>query len=140
MTIDVKLLHPNAKLPSRSKPDDAGADLHALDAVAIEPGARAVIKTGIAISVPRGFYARVAPRSGLAVKQGIDTLAGVVDTGYQGDVSVVLINHGDQTFIAKAGDRIAQLIVEKIETPDWRVVDDLEASARGDKGFGSSGS
>lgn len=139
MIIDIKLLHPDAKVPARSKPDDAGADLHALHSVTLEPGMRAVVKTGIAVAVPRGYYGRVAPRSGLAVKHGLDTLAGVVDCGYTGDVSVVLVNHGDSLVILSAGDRIAQLIIEKIETPEWRVAEDLGASARGADGWGSSG-
>lgn len=139
MTIDVKLLHPDAKVPFRANRRDAGSDLYSIEPVWLEPGARAVVKTGISLSIPEGYYGRVAPRSGLAASKGIDVLAGVIDSTFRGEIGVVLINHGDEAFVAPSGSRIAQLIIEKIETPEWRTVEDLEASARGADGFGSTG-
>jgi deoxyuridine 5'-triphosphate nucleotidohydrolase len=98
-----------------------------------------MLKTDIAIAVPLGTYGRVAPRSGLALKHGIDVGAGVIDEDYRGNVGVILFNHSDVDFIVAAGDRVAQLILEKIETPDVEVVDDLSETVRGGGGFGSTG-
>ena len=95
--------------------------------------------TGISISIPRGYYGRVAPRSGLALRDGIDVLAGVIDAGYRGEVGVILINFGDKSFAFRKGDRIAQLIIEKCHEVEWQEVDELNGTARGDDGFGSSG-
>ena len=91
------------------------------------------------MEMPVGYYAEIRPRSGLAVKHGIDTLAGVIDSDYRGEVKVVLVNHSDSTFIIKAGDRIAQLVFRKHETPNIMIVDELGDSVRGAGGFGSTG-
>ncbi len=139
MRIDIKLLDPRAILPKRSKPDDAGADLSSLDEVTLAPGARAVIKTGISMAIPPGYYGRVAPRSGLSIKHGLTTLAGVVDCGYTGDVSVVLVNLGQESITLPAGSRVAQIIIETCAPATWNVVDQLPDSARGADGWGSSG-
>lgn len=95
--------------------------------------------TGLAIAAPPGTYARVAPRSGLAVKHFIDTGAGVVDEDYRGEVGVILFNHGDTDFVVAPGDRVAQLILERIVTPAVEEVDDLDATVRGDGRYGSTG-
>ncbi len=100
---------------------------------------RVLLKTDIAIAVPSGTYGRVAPRSGLALKNGIDTGAGVIDEDYRGNVGVILFNHTDTDFAVAAGDRVAQLILEAIQTPAVEVVDELEDTARGAGGFGSTG-
>ena len=100
---------------------------------------RAMLKTDIAIAVPSGTYGRVASRSGLALKHGLDVGAGVIDEDYRGNVGVILFNHTDVDFIVAAGDRVAQLILEKIVTPDVEVVEDLSETARGGGGFGSTG-
>ena len=97
------------------------------------------MKTGLSISFPTGLYARIAPRSGLALKKFIDVGAGVVDSDYRGEVGVVLFNHGDQDFEVKMGDRIAQLILEKIDTPPVEEVQGLDDTVRGSGGFGSTG-
>lgn len=140
----VKRLSSTAKLPRRADPQAIGLDLHAdLEgegfSLIIAPGERFRVKTGIALAVPPGYYGRVAPRSGLAVKQGIDVLAGVVDEGYTGDVSVILLNTGNKPVPVKHGDRIAQLILERADRLEVVEVDELPASERGEKGFGSSG-
>ena len=95
--------------------------------------------TGLSISFPAGLYAKIAPRSGLALKKFIDVGAGVVDSDYRGEVGVVLFNHGDQDFVVKMGDRIAQLILEKIDTPPVEEVQALDNTVRGAGGFGSTG-
>ena len=100
---------------------------------------KGLVKTGLAISFPAGLYARITPRSGLALKWFIDVGAGVIDSDYRGEVGVVLFNHGDQDFQVKMGDRIAQLILEKIDTPPVEEVQDLGNTVRGTGGFGSTG-
>ena len=107
--------------------------------VPIYPGTRRVISTGISMEIPLSYYGRVAPRSGLAVKHGLDVLAGVVDPDYRGDVSVVLVNHGQATFLVTHGMRIAQLVLERVATPIIVEVSELNAAVRGEAGFGSTG-
>ena len=115
--LKVQKLNNNAALPKRSTDGAAGYDLCALQDCTIPAGGKGLVKTGLSISFPIGLYARIAPRSGLALKKFIDVGAGVVDSDYRGEVGVVLFNHGDQDFLVKMGDRIAQLILEKIDTP-----------------------
>jgi dUTP pyrophosphatase len=136
----VKRLVPEAVLPKISSPGDAGYDLSASAALDVAPGDWKVVPTGLAIAVPEGTYGRVAPRSGLAAKRGITTGAGVVDSSYRGQVGVVLFNHGKESFKIEVGDRIAQLILEKIETLPVVEVDELDCTHRGEGGFGSTGS
>lgn len=124
----------------RANPSDAGLDLCSSEDHTIHPGQRAAIPTGIAVEIPEGYYGRVAPRSGLAVKHGIDVLAGVVDSGYRGEIKVVLINTDSKnSFDVRRGDRIAQLIIERHYNFELEEVDSLSDSARGSSGFGSSG-
>jgi dUTP pyrophosphatase len=141
--LKVKLLHPDAKVPTRANATDAGLDLYALDNPGfgsfIAPGNRAVLRTGIAISIPQGYVGRVLPRSGLAVNNGIHVMAGVVDSSYRGEVRVVLANLGNSPFTAHPGDRIAQLVIQKIELWTPQVVEELDDTERGENGFGSSG-
>jgi deoxyuridine 5'-triphosphate nucleotidohydrolase len=134
--------HPDAKLPMKANPDDAGFDLSAVEEALIEPGKRALIKTGLIVHVPDGCYGRVAPRSGLAYKKGIDVFAGVVDSTYLGEVGVILYNSGEDPFQVSVGDRIAQFVIEKIAHPALEEVADvseLGESSRGAGGFGSTG-
>jgi dUTP pyrophosphatase len=117
----------------------AGADLCASESVLISPGERAAVPTDIHIEIPEGHVGLIWPRSGLALSQGIDTLAGVVDSDYRGEVRVVLINHGDEALLIKARDRVAQLLIQKVEHARFVRSDDLEGSERGSGGFGSTG-
>ncbi|KAK6245384.1 hypothetical protein SCA6_008474 [Theobroma cacao] len=133
----VKKLSEKAVLPSRGSPLAAGYDL-ATDTKVPARG-KALVPTDLSIAIPEGTYGRVAPRSGLAWKHSIDVGAGVIDADYRGPLGVILFNHSDVDFEVKVGDRIAQLIVEKIMTPDVLEVDDLDSTARGDGGFGSTG-
>ena len=129
----------NAALPKRSTDGAAGYDLCASQDCTIPAGGKGLVHTGLSISFPAGLYARIAPRSGLALKKFIDVGAGVVDSDYRGKVGVVLFNHGDQDFVVKMGDRIAQLILEKIDTPPVEEVQGLDNTVRGTGGFGSTG-
>ena len=134
-----KRLHPEARLPTRGSPLAAGLDLYSVERVTLRPGARAAVRTGLAVAIPSGFYGRVAPRSGLAVKSGLDTLAGVVDADYRGEILCALVNHGDASVEIEVGTRVAQLIVEAIALPEPVWADDLDETERGAGGFGSTG-
>jgi dUTP pyrophosphatase len=137
----VKKLVQEAKLPVRGSEGAAGYDLSSTGKYDIEPGCRGIVNTGIAIELPEGTYGRIAPRSGLAVKKGIQVGAGVVDADYRGELKVVLFNHDkSETFHIEQGDRIAQLVLEKIACPEVEEIsEDLETTTRGDGGFGSTG-
>jgi dUTP pyrophosphatase len=134
-----KRLHPEARLPARGSAGAAGLDLCAVERVTIEPGARAAVRTGLAVAIPRGFYGRVAPRSGLAVRHGLDVLAGVIDSDYRGEILCALVNLGREPFEVEPGARVAQLVVEAVATPEPVWAEDLEETARGAGGFGSTG-
>jgi dUTP pyrophosphatase len=128
-----------ASVPEYASSAAAGADLRASEEVVIAPGARAAVPTGLRLEIPSGHVGLIWPRSGLAVKHGIDTLAGVVDSDYRGEVRVVLINHGQEPFAIRAGDRVAQLLLQKIERADFVAADRVSETARGAGGFGSTG-
>ena len=139
-TIKTKKINDNATIPTRAHESDAGWDLYALEDRFIQPQHRALIKTGISFSIPDGYVGLIWPRSGLAVKKGIDVFAGVVDAGYRGDVGVCLYNSSEVQFEVKAGERIAQIIFQEAPSFILQEVSDLNSSARGKGGFGSSGS
>jgi dUTP pyrophosphatase len=132
-------IHPQAKLPTRGSQHSAGLDLYSIESLWIPPRGRAAIRTGLSVAIPHGFYGRVAPRSGLAVKHGLDVLAGVIDSDYRGEIICALINHGEESLEIEAGMRIAQLIIESIETPTPAWSEDLSETKRGSGGFGSTG-
>ncbi|KAI0080665.1 dUTP diphosphatase [Panus rudis PR-1116 ss-1] len=135
----IKRLSEKAKLPTRGSALAAGYDLYSAEKKVIPARGKALVDTQLSIAVPVGTYGRVAPRSGLASKFMIDTGAGVIDADYRGTVFVLLFNLSDQDFTVEEGDRIAQLIIEKIETPDVLEVENLEETLRGAGGFGSTG-
>ncbi|VDC06160.1 unnamed protein product [Peniophora sp. CBMAI 1063] len=135
----IKRLSEKARLPTRGSALAAGYDLYSAEEKTIPARGKALVDTQISIAVPAGTYGRVAPRSGLASKFMIDTGAGVIDADYRGVVFVLLFNLSDQDFTVKEGDRIAQLIIEKIQTPEVLEVQDLDATLRGAGGFGSTG-
>lgn len=134
-----KQLDSRAVLPSRGSALAAGLDICSIEDLRIEPRQRAVAKTGLAVAIPPGFYGRVAPRSGLAAKNGLDVLAGVIDSDYRGQLCVLLYNTGDEAIDLPAGSKICQLIIEQIITPDATWASDLDETARGAGGFGSTG-
>jgi len=138
MSCEVRVTGTGA-LPEYATPGAAGADLRAAEAVSLPPGGRAAVATGVHLEIPPGHVGLVWPRSGLAVRHGLDTLAGVIDSDYRGEVRVVLVNHGAETVALAPGDRIAQLLIQRVERADFARVDDLALSARGPDGFGSTG-
>jgi dUTP pyrophosphatase len=131
-------LHPSAKLPTRGSGHAAGLDLYSVEDATIPAGERALVRTGLSVAIPLGFYGRVAPRSGLAVEFGVDVLAGVIDSDYRGEIICVLINHSKETIHLEAGRRVAQLVLESIITPQAEWADRLDETDRGSGGFGSS--
>ncbi len=142
MEVKIKLLDKGLPLPRYQHPrEDAGLDLMSRIDLELEPGERKLVPTGIALAIPAGFVGYVNPRSGLALKHGVTVLNadGVIDPGYRGEVGVILINHGSQTFSVKRGDRIAQLILHSYSPVSWQEVEELPASCREEKGFGDTG-
>ena len=142
VVIPIRRLDPDLPLPAYAHPGDAGADLVAAEEVAIAPGRRATIRTGLAIALPEGYVGLVHPRSGLAARLGVTVLnaPGTVDAGYRGEIMVILINHDPENTVKIArGDRIAQLVVQRVERAVFHVVDSLEDTSRGAGGHGSTG-
>lgn len=140
MPLGVKKLCYDAIMPTRGSDGAVGYDLYSSeDAVVPCQAGRALVGTGIALSIPDGLYGRVAPRSGLAVKHCINVGAGVIDPDYTGEIKVVLFNHGEKDFEIKKGDRIAQLVLERCETPHIKEISIVEDTERGSGGFGSTG-
>jgi dUTP pyrophosphatase len=137
MTIEMRV-DGTGSLPDYATEGAAGADLRAAEAVTLAPGARSAVATGISVEIPPGHVGLVWPRSGLAVRQGIDTLAGVIDSDYRGEVKVVLVNHGTEPFAIAAGDRIAQLLVQPVARVRFTRAA-LAPTGRGAGGFGSTG-
>jgi len=138
----IKRLDEGIPLPTYAKGGDAGADLVARIDVSLAPGERKLVPTGIAIALPDGYAAFVHPRSGLAIKHGVTMVnaPGTVDAGFRGELQVILINHDQhETVMFSRGDRIAQLVIQKVERADFVEVSELPGSGRGTDGFGSTG-
>lgn len=129
------------ELPVYATEGSAGMDVLAAEAVTLKPGERHAVATGIAVAIPPGFEIQVRPRSGLALKHGIGVpnAPGTIDSDYRGEVKVILINHSSDTFTVKRGDRIAQLVLAPVVRASWLKVDELDETARGKGGFGSTG-
>jgi dUTP pyrophosphatase len=141
LTIHFKKLHEDAVIPKYAHEGDAGMDLHAIDSYIIPTRESMLIKTGLSLALPQGYEAQVRPRSGLALKNQITVLnsPGTIDSGYRGEVGVILVNHSRKTYEVKKGDRIAQLIIARHESPRIEEIVNLEESVRGEAGFGSTG-
>ena len=139
MDLQVQKLVDIASLPTRADHGAAGYDLRSVENKIIPAKDRAIVGTGIAIAVPSGTYGRIAPRSGLAANAGLAVGAGVIDESYRGHVKVILFNHGKDDYHVKCGDKIAQLVLEVIVTPDVTEVSELTKTIRGTNGFGSTG-
>lgn len=139
MTIKVERLDSRAVLPRRANSSDAGYDLCSLESYTLNPGQRRLFPTGIAMEIPDGFVGLVKPRSGLALKKGIDVLGGVIDSGYRGDIGVILLNTDSKPVVIGAGERIAQLLIQRVMLLEIEEASYLEASERGTGGFGSTG-
>jgi dUTP pyrophosphatase len=140
-TLQFKRLSPDATVPSKSHPSDAGYDLVATEHFVIPPGQRHMTSTGVAVAIPAGFVGLVAPRSGLAYKHGVSVTnaPGIVDSGYRGELKVIVHNLGAEAFTINPGDRIAQLVVVPYLRWQAEEVDELPEADRGDAGFGSTG-
>jgi len=140
MSLGVKKLCYDAIVPTRGSDGAVGYDLYSSeDAMVPNQAGRAIVGTGITVVLPPGVYGRVAPRSGLAAKHCINVGAGVIDPDYTGEIKVILFNHGEKDFEIKKGDRIAQLILERCETPPIEEISIVEDTDRGSDGFGSTG-
>jgi len=128
-------------LPAYATPGAAGMDILAAEAVTLEPGSRHAVASGFAVAIPDGYEIQVRPRSGLALKHGISVpnTPGTIDSDYRGELKVILINHGDAAFAIARGDRVAQLVLAPVTRAAWAEVDELDDTARGAGGFGSTG-
>ena len=138
----VQRLDRDLPLPAYAREDDAGLDLYAREGVTLAPGARAAVGTGVAMALPDGYAGFVLPRSGLALRHGLSLVntPGLIDAGYRGEIRVILINHDPTTPVTLSrGDRIAQLVIQRVEQVDVIEVDTLPESPRGSGGFGSTG-
>jgi dUTP pyrophosphatase len=141
MKIPVTRQDSTYSIPPHARDGDAGADLVSAIAVEIAPGERVLVPTGIAVAIPSGYAGFVLPRSGLAVKHGVTVVnaPGLIDSGYRGELKVGLINLGDESFAISVGDRVAQLVVQAVVSPEFVEVDELDTTSRGSGGFGSTG-
>lgn len=139
--LKIKKINKNAIVPNYAHDGDAGLDLYAVENLVLKPGERGLIHTGIQIELPKNTEAQIRPRSGLALKNGITTLnsPGTIDEGYRGEVGVILINHGQETFFVEEGMKIAQMIVKPVYRVNIVEVEELSDSERKANGFGSSG-
>lgn len=128
-------------LPAYATPGAAGMDILAAEAVTLEPGSRHAVASGFAVAIPDGYEIQVRPRSGLALKHGISVpnTPGTIDSDYRGELKVILVNHGDEAFAIARGDRVAQLVLAPVTKAAWAEVDELDDTARGAGGFGSTG-
>ena len=141
MTLRFKKVHPDAVLPSYAHPSDAGMDVRSVEDMVLAPGRRALVHTGLVMLLPPGYEAQVRPRSGLALKSGVTVLntPGTIDSGYRGEVGVILINLGDSEFQVRKGDKVAQLVIAPVTQPEIAEADAVDETDRGAGGFGSTG-
>ena len=141
MELKVKKIREDAKIPAYAHEGDSGMDLYSVEETILQPGETKLVKTGLQIAVPKGFEAQVRPKSGLAAKFGVTVLntPGTVDSGYRGEVMVILINHGKEEYKVEKGKKIAQMVIAKVEEAKIDVVEDLDDTTRKDGGFGSTG-
>ena len=142
MTLRFRKVHPDAVLPSYAHPSDAGMDVRSVEDLTIAPGKRALVHTGLVMLLPPMYEAQVRPRSGLALKSGVTVLntPGTIDSGYRGEVGVILANFGDADFPVKKGDKIAQIVVAPVTQPEIVETTEVDETDRGSGGFGSTGS
>ena len=141
MTLRFKRIHPDAVLPSYAHPSDAGMDVRSVDDLVVPAGKRALVHTGLIMALPPMYEAQVRPRSGLALKNGVTVLntPGTIDSGYRGEVGVILANFGDEDFVVKKGDKIAQIVIAPVTQPAIEETEIVDETDRGAGGFGSTG-
>jgi dUTP pyrophosphatase len=139
MQLHIKKLHPDAKLPAFAHATDAGMDLFCCEDFDVEPGTHKIVKTGVAISFPSGYAALTWDKSGISNKRHLKVTGGVFDTEYRGEYLIGLYNFGSEQQTFTTGDKIAQLLIQKVEHPEIMEVDELDETARGEGRFGSTG-
>lgn len=141
MTLAFKRIHPDAILPAYAHPSDAGMDLRSVADLTIAPGGRALVPTGLVVLLPPLYEAQVRPRSGLALKHGVTVLntPGTIDSGYRGEIGVILANFGTEAFSVRKGDKVAQLVIAPVTQPEVVETDVVDETDRGAGGFGSTG-
>ncbi len=141
MKLGFKRIHPDAVLPAYAHPSDAGMDVRSVEDLVISPGSRVLVHTGLVMLLPPMYEAQVRPRSGLALKHGITVLntPGTIDSGYRGELGVILINHGESEFKVSKGDKIAQVVIAPVVQPEIFETESVDATDRGEGGFGSTG-
>lgn len=139
MNLQIKKLHPEAKVPTFAHNTDAGMDFYSLGALTILPMARAQVATGIAMQIPNGYVGLVWDKSGLSHKKGLKTLGGVIDAGYRGEVFIGVVNLGSEPIVFEAGDKVAQMLIQRVEHPETIEVVELDEADRGTGAFGSTG-
>ena len=141
MTLRFRKVHPDAVLPAYAHPSDAGMDVRSVDDLTIAPGKRALVHTGLVMLLPPDYEAQVRPRSGLALKSGVTVLntPGSIDSGYRGEVGVILANFGEADFQVKKGDKIAQIVIAPVTQPEIVETTEVDETDRGSGGFGSTG-
>ena len=139
MELKIKKLSPNAILPNYAHKEDAGMDFFASETTIIKKGERVQVKTGIAMAIPEGFVGLVWDKSGLSHKHGLKTLGGVIDAGYRGEIMIGMINLGDEDYILEAGHKVAQMLIQKVESPEIIETEELDNTSRGIGAFGSTG-
>lgn len=137
--IKIRKLHFEARLPNYARNGDAGLDVYSTKDAVLAPGERRAVKTGISSEIPQGYALFVWDKSGLAAKSGIKTMAGVIDSGYRGEWQVVLLNTSQKPYKIRKGEKIAQVILQKVEKAEIEEAGELNGSERGDRGFGSTG-
>lgn len=139
MQIKIKKLHPDAKIPSYAHSGDAGFDLFAAEEHTINPGERVWIKTGLALEIPDGYVGLTWDKSSMAFKYGLKSMGGVIDSGYRGEIQVCLYNVSKESYTISQGDKVAQMLIQKVEQAQFIEVDQLSDSSRGEGAFGSTG-
>ncbi|MFO1446054.1 dUTP diphosphatase [Bacillus sp. Bva_UNVM-123] len=141
LEVKIKRIHADAKLPLQANPGDAGMDLYSIEMVEIPPGESRLIQTGLQIELPKGTEAQIRPRSGLALKHSVTVLnsPGTIDEGYRGEIGVIMINHGKETFVIEKSMRLAQIVIQMVPFIQLTEVNELSQSVRGESGFGASG-
>ena len=141
LEVKIKRIHDDALLPMQANPGDAGMDLYSVETTMIPSGETKLIRTGLQIELPKGTEAQIRPRSGLALKHSVTVLnsPGTIDEGYRGEIGVIIINHGKETFIVEKSMRIAQMVIQTVPVVRLTEVNELSQSERGTSGFGSSG-
>ncbi len=139
ITLPVKKVYEDAKVPTFAHPGDAGMDLYAREVITVKAGERAVVGTGIAMAIPEGYVGLIWDKSGIAIKNGLKVLGGVIDAGYRGEIMVGIINLSQDDYIFEAGHKVAQIIIQERIQPEVIEITDLDATSRGEGGFGSTG-